>query len=215
VHGLLACQEIERAGAAGLHIDDQVFPKRAHYHKGVGRLVSADEFATRINAAAQARIDPSFLVVARTDSLRVTRSVEQTIERLLLCRQQGADAAMVLDLGPEQAPDLRRALPDLPLIWIGGISEPVPTLTELQQAGFCLATYPFNTVAAVMQATHAAWENFASEGRPKRPAEPTTQWVQRAMSLIGMGRMWAIEERTTERPSAPLAPTQTKQGTSN
>ena len=72
--------------------------------------------------------------------------------------------------------------------------------TDLEQAGFRLATYPFNTVAALLEATRSMWASFAQDGRPQRLNSPTAQSVKDALKLIDMGRMWAIESRTTERP---------------
>jgi 2-methylisocitrate lyase-like PEP mutase family enzyme len=121
----------------------------------------------KLLAAIDGRRDPDFMVIARTDALRVTASLDETIARIGHYAQAGIDAAMVLDLGIEMAPRVRKALPDLPLIWIGGISEPVPSVTELNAAGFCMAVYPFNTVAAVTESVMGSQSSGTSSVRPR------------------------------------------------
>ena len=197
-HTLVTVRELERAGAAAIHIDDQVYPKRAHYHRGRGRLLNAAQVTGKLLAAIDGRRDPDFMVIARTDALRVTASLDETITRIGHYAQAGIDAAMVLDLGIEMAPRVRKALPDLPLIWIGGISEPVPSVTELNAAGFCMAVYPFNTVAAVTESVMATWQGLLTTGRPAKQSCPATQSVQTALSLVGIAEFWDIERKTTE-----------------
>src|SRR3546814_16631414 len=70
-HVHLAVREIEAAGATGLHIDDQPYPKRAAYHRGEGTLVSPDVMALRLRTAASARRTSAFAIVPRTDGLPV------------------------------------------------------------------------------------------------------------------------------------------------
>jgi len=206
-HTQVTTRELERAGAAGLHLDDQIYPKRAHYHRGRGRLLDAASVVDKLRSVVAARRDPCFQVIARTDALRVTRSIRETIERLTQYATAGIDAAMVLDLGLDQAALVRHALPDLPLVWIGGIAEPVPGIDQLQAAGFTMAVYPFNTVAAITESVLATWDHFAATGRPRQPATPTAQTVQRALGLVGMEAYWDIESRTTERDNPDTAST--------
>jgi len=93
--------ELERSGVAALHIEDQPFPNRSHYHFGKGRLASTVEVAAKLRAAVAARRDPDLLLIARSDALRVTRSLEETAARCAAYLEAGADMLMVLDLEPE------------------------------------------------------------------------------------------------------------------
>ena len=61
---------LEQAGAASLHIEDQYFPKRVRYHRGIEEIVPAAEMVAKIRATLQARTDPDLLIVARTDAMR-------------------------------------------------------------------------------------------------------------------------------------------------
>ncbi|MBT6830492.1 MAG: oxaloacetate decarboxylase [Rhodospirillaceae bacterium] len=86
-------RELERAGLAGVHIEDQVFPKRCGHMAGK-RLVAADAFVQKIKAAVDARHDSDFTIIARTDAIAV-EGFEQAIERANLYAEAGADVVFV------------------------------------------------------------------------------------------------------------------------
>jgi 2-methylisocitrate lyase-like PEP mutase family enzyme len=197
-HTARAWRELEQAGAAAIHIDDQVYPKRAHYHRGRGRLADTRIVAGKLGAAVAARRDHDVTLIARTDAWRVTKSLDETITRGRSFADVGVDALLVLDLGPDDASRVRQALPDLPLVWIGGIAEPVPDRAALEAAGFTILLYPFNTVAALIEAVTAAWKSYCDSGRPARPAVPTPETLQTALRLVEMEKYWNIEQRTVE-----------------
>jgi methylisocitrate lyase len=191
----LAVRDLEAAGAAGLHIDDQPYPKRAAYHRGLGSLVTLDLMAARLAAAVAARHNPDMLIVARTDALRVTKSLDETIARCCAYVGAGADALMVLDLGPEQAGAVREACPETPLLWIGGVVPPVPTLGQLDAAGFRLACYPFNGIAAVSTALADLWQGLADTGAIDQTDETLSRARADMVDLADLRRAWEIEDR--------------------
>ncbi len=193
-HLHIAVREIEAAGAAGLHIDDQPYPKRAGYHRGQGALVSAEDMCERLRTAVAARRDPRFAIVARTDALRVTKSIEETIVRCADYVGAGADALMVLDLGPGDAARFREAYPGTPLVWIGGVVPPVPSLSELEAAGFALACYPFNGVALIATRLGDLWARLAADGTIGQPDKELTRARGETLALVDMQRFWDIED---------------------
>lgn len=199
VHAAYAVRQIARAGATALHLDDQVYPKRAHYHKGVGRLCDVEAACARIRVARHALAGEDTLLIARTDALRVTGSLDATLERCRALREAGAQALLVLDLGVDQAARFREALPAVPLVWIGGVHEPIPTTYQLQQAGFAAALYPFNAVAAVTDALQRTWGGLKAQGLPTQPSRPASQVLKDAFAIVGMEHNWKIESETTER----------------
>lgn len=190
----VALREVEAAGASAVHIDDQPYPKRAEYHRGRGALVSPDAMARRLHTAVAARRDPQLAIVARTDALRVTGSLDEAITRGRLYRAAGADALMVLDLSPADAPTFRNSVPDVPLIWIGGVAPPVPSLAELGRAGFCIACYPFNGVAASIVALTDLWERLAQTGQVDQSPELLARARRDTLALVEMERAWALED---------------------
>ena len=198
-HLHLAVREIEGAGAAGLHIDDQPYPKLASYHRGQGSLVDAAEMAGRLRIATKARRNENFVIVARTDALRVTKSLDEVVDRCGQYVEAGADALMVLDLGPEQAPMLREAFPHVPLVWIGGVVPPVPPLAALEKAGFRLACYPFNAIAEVATRLADLWGRLARTGEVDQPAETLARARKETLDLVDMQRLWDIEDGLGEK----------------
>jgi methylisocitrate lyase len=78
-------KELERAGVAALHIEDQIYPKRVHYHKGVEHVVPREEMVAKIRAAVAARTDPELVIIARTDAMR-TDGFAEGVDRQLTRR---------------------------------------------------------------------------------------------------------------------------------
>jgi methylisocitrate lyase len=191
----LAVRELEGAGASAIHIDDQPYPKQADYHRGRGRLIERAEMAVRLETAAAARRDPRFAIVARTDALRVTGSIEETQARCRACVEAGADALMVLDLCPDRAADIRAACPDVPLIWIGGVASPIPTLDQLAEGHFSLACYPFNGIAAVSAALADLWQGLTDNGEIAQSDHALARARADTLELADLPRAWAIEDR--------------------
>ena len=68
IHVMRAVKEFERAGVAAIHIEDQVFPKRASYHRGLEHIIDLDEFLCKMEFALKAREDDDFVIIARTDA---------------------------------------------------------------------------------------------------------------------------------------------------
>lgn len=202
-HTYRAVRNLAFAGVAALHIDDQIYPKRAHYHRGKVRLTTSDVMGGKLAAAREAREGDGPMIFARTDALRATGSIEAVIERGERYAAAGAEALVVLDLLPAQAAAVRAALPDLPLIYLGGIHEPVPSVEELAEEGFAAALYPFNTMAGIVAGVTATWKPLRTTGRPGKPFDGDTKdAVRQALQWIDMPRYWEIESRTTEAPDA-------------
>jgi len=187
-------REIESTGAAALHIDDQPYPKSSNYHRGNGGLAPIELAAAKLDVAAQARKSRDFLIIARTDALRVTGSLKAAIERGQAYEQAGADALMILDLGPDQVSEVRAAIPEAPLVWIGGVVPPVPSLDVLRQAGFALALYPFNTIAAIAEAVSDLWQTLHRTGELRQSEALLRRMRPELAEIAGMKTYWDIED---------------------
>src|SRR5919198_3204493 len=88
--------EYERAGAAGICIEDNIFPKRCSFYAGVGReLVPAEEHARKIQAAKAAQRDPDFVVIARTEAFIAGWGTQEALQRARAYAAAGADAVLV------------------------------------------------------------------------------------------------------------------------
>jgi len=157
-------REMIRAGAAGMHIEDQVAAKRCGHRPGKA-LVSCDEMVDRIRAAVDARTDPAFVIMARTDAV-AAEGVEAAIERACRYREAGADM-----LFPEALTALEQyrrfaAALDMPLL--ANLTEfgltPLFTLEELAAAGVGLALYPLSAFRAMSAAALRAYRTIREEG---------------------------------------------------
>lgn len=100
-------RDFERSGAAGVHIEDQVTPKRCGLADMPIPVVSEAEFAVKIRAAVWARQDPDFVIIARTDAMS-TLGLDEAIRRANAYLSAGADAAMIV--GPKTAAEIRHAV---------------------------------------------------------------------------------------------------------
>jgi len=190
------------AGAAALHIDDQIYPKRAHYHRGRGRLAESPVVCGKLAAMAEAGEGSGAMLIARTDALRVSGSIEATIMRCRDYLAAGATALMVLDLGPDRMAPFRDAFPQTPFVWIVGMAAAVPTQSDLSAAGFAAAVYPFNTIGAVHEAIVRTWRDYATTGRPAAFDRLAAAIVNDALDAIGIEGALKIERKTTESEEA-------------
>jgi 2-methylisocitrate lyase-like PEP mutase family enzyme len=189
-------REAERAGVAAVHIEDQPYPKRPGYHRGEGELATVETTVAKLRAALGARRET--LVLARTDALRVSGSVAETLDRCAAFAAAGVDGLIVLDLEPPLLAEIAARLPDLPLLWIGGVADPGPSLAEMADAGFAAALYPFNTVAAIVDSLAATWSPLAERGRLEQPAELLARARAEALELTRIPRAWEVEAAARE-----------------
>jgi len=137
LHVMRCVREFEAAGIAGIHIEDQVYPKRASYHKGLEHIVPMPEFVERMTYALKARRDPDFLIIGRTDAFSaVEGSRAELVQRGLTLKELGVDA--VMPRGVRAREDLaffRKEVPGVSLMVIAGADDiSVQELTELVAA---------------------------------------------------------------------------------
>lgn len=162
-----AIRELERAGAAGCHIEDQAPAKRCGHRPGK-QLVSAAEMSDRVKAAVHGRTDRSFVIAARTDAL-AAEGLEATLERAHRYVQAGADAifleaATTLDQYRIFAADLE--VPVLANITEFGVT-PLFTVGELRDAGVRMVVYPLTAFRAMSAAARKVYEALRADGTQK------------------------------------------------
>jgi methylisocitrate lyase len=160
-------KSLVKAGAAAMHIEDQVGAKRCGHRPGK-ELVSKQEMADRIKAAVDAKTDPDFVVMARTDALAV-EGLERAIERALACVEAGADAVF-----PEAMTELsmyRKFADAVRVPVLANITEfgatPLFTLEELRSARVAIALYPLSAFRAMNAAALRVYNAIRKEGTQK------------------------------------------------
>lgn len=197
--------ELESTGAAGLHIDDQPYPKSPNYHRGKGGLADLRTAANKIEVAAKARRDANFCIIARTDVFRVTGSVDELVQRCRAYVGAGADALLLLDVERVEHLDaVRAAVPGVPLLWIGGVVPPVLSVQQLSEAGFSLALYPVNTIAAIVQAVSDLWRTVKETGRVPQSDEFLRRMRGDLSVLAGLKTYWDLDDELKRREAGAL-----------
>ncbi len=157
-------QEFERAGLAGCHIEDQEFPKRCGHLEGK-TLVTIEEMNEKVAAAAAARRDTNFLLIARTDA-RAVESFDQAVERAKSYLAAGADAIFPEALqGREEFRGFAKAV-DAPLL--ANMTEfgksPLMSRDELAELGYRMVIYPQTAFRVSMFATGQMLRDLKSTG---------------------------------------------------
>ena len=153
-----------KAGAAGCHIEDQVQAKRCG-HRPNKQIVPTDEMTDRIKAAVDARTDPDFVIMARTDAL-ASEGLNAALDRAAACVEAGADMVFpeaVTELPQYRAFAQRTHVPILANITEFG-STPLFTLDELRSADVALALYPLSAFRAMNAAALNVYQHIRTDG---------------------------------------------------
>ena len=162
---------MEKAGAAAVHLEDQVAQKRCG-HRPNKAIVSQAEMVDRVKAAVDAKIDPNFVVMARTDALAV-EGMEAAIERAIACVEAGADAIFpeaILELDQyRQFADVVK-VPILANITEFGLT-PLFNCQELAEAGVAMVLYPLSAFRAMSKAALEVYQTIAIDGDQKAVVE--------------------------------------------
>lgn len=186
-------REIERAGAAGLQLEDQVMPKRCGHFEGK-EVVPAEEMVARLRAAQLARLDPRFVIVARTDA-RQTHGLEEALDRARSFAEAGADAIFVEALQSEaELAQVRDAVPSVPLVvnLVHGGKTPILAAEILEKLGFSLALYANLQLCAAIHAVRGALEHLRDTGSSEGLEDRIATWDER-QRLVGLAAVEAIE----------------------
>jgi 2-methylisocitrate lyase-like PEP mutase family enzyme len=145
----------ERAGVAAVHLEDQVIPKRCGHLAGK-QLVPVEEMEAKIRAACDARTDPDFVIIARTDAIAV-EGFEAALERAARYRAAGADMLFVEAPSQQELPLIAPRLAGAPLLYNLATSGKTPYLAkpEIEALGFKLIIYPnWLLLASIRAASH-------------------------------------------------------------
>ncbi|MFZ0847595.1 MAG: isocitrate lyase/PEP mutase family protein [Hyphomicrobiaceae bacterium] len=194
-------REYERRGVAGLHIEDQGFPKKCgHLDNKV--IVPLDEYLAKVRAAVAARQNPDFVIIARTDA-RAVLGFEEAIRRANAALEAGADVAFVE--APQTleevaaVPRLVRGPCLLNVVWRG--KTPDIAFTDAQRAGYRLAIVPGLLFKAVIGVCDAMLAQLKAAGQ--HPVLDTNMTVGDAFRRLGAEEWDAVSQRfRTAEPSA-------------
>ncbi len=157
-------RSLVKAGAAAMHIEDQVGAKRCG-HRPNKEIVSKAEMVDRIKAAADARTDPGFVIMARTDALAV-EGLDSAVDRAVACVEAGADMIF-----PEAITDLamyRKVAEAVRVPILANITEfgqtPLFTVDQLRSVGVAMVLYPLSAFRAMNKAAQTVYESLRKNG---------------------------------------------------
>ncbi len=199
VHTARTVHRLENAGVAALHIEDQLYPKRMHYHRGVEHVIPVDEMVGKIKAAVDARRGEDLVIIARTDTLR-THGQEEAIARANRYFETGADMVMFFPRNIEEAEVVANST-RVPLVYVNseGMGRPVLAPKLLEEMGYRMVV---GATEAILVAFSCLWDLFATlkkAGIGSRSKDEMTAVRSKLEDLIGFPELLELEEETTER----------------
>jgi 2,3-dimethylmalate lyase len=180
-----AVRAYERAGVAGLFIEDQVFPKRCGHTPGKA-VVAVEEMLAKLKAALDARQDPDFVIMARTDA-RAVVGLDEAIERACLFREAGADLLFVE--APQTIDEMRRVCREVGGLQLANMVEfghsPELPAKDLQEIGFATCVWPVSSVFTMVHALRVLYQAIARDGTSAAVREQMVSFDD-YMRLVGL-----------------------------
>ena len=186
----------EQAGVAGIHLEDQVSPKKCGHMSGKA-VITCAEMVGKIRAAVAARRDPDFVLIARTDAAAV-EGLDAALARARAYADAGADVLFVE--APTSEDDIARVAQELggvaPLVfnWAEGGRTPPITLDRIGELGFSLVLYPIGTLLAATAGIRALLDTIRRDGTPAA-AMPGLPTFDGFTDLIGLPEVRDLERR--------------------
>jgi 2,3-dimethylmalate lyase len=185
----------EAAGVAGIHIEDQVAPKKCGHMEGK-LVIPAGEMAEKVRAAVEGRAQPEFVIIARTDA-RAVEGLERAIERGRLYREAGADVLFIEAVVSEaEAAEVARAFPGVPLLfnWAEGGKTPPIGMDRLAELGYRIVIFPISTLLAATAAMRRILREISQAGTPEAAMGELPAFGE-FLNFIGLPEVREIEQR--------------------
>jgi methylisocitrate lyase len=180
-------QELERAGAAAIQIEDQVFPKRCGHMDGK-EVIPREEMVLKVRAAAAARSNPELLIIARTDALQ-PNDLDDAIDRCNAYSDAGADVVFVDAPGSED--ELAEVADRVDGPSLANMSEtgrtPVMSASELERMGYGIVIFPSPQVRIIARAYEELCTELADQGS-------TRGVIDRMMPFEDVNRLLGLDE---------------------
>jgi 2-methylisocitrate lyase-like PEP mutase family enzyme len=203
LHTMRTVRAFIRAGVAGIHIEDQLYPKRAHYHKYVAHAVPREAFVDKIKYACRARdeLDKDFVIIARSDTCRF-EGPDEAIGRINRAADVGADMGMFF---PRNLEEMQRGPKEakVPLVYVvsrgNRDGRPLPTAQQLADMGYKAA---IDALTYLLVSFHFAKKALQEIRRTGDYTGMTDQEMvdarQQIEDLVGLEKFYEIEEATVE-----------------
>ncbi|MEX2642284.1 MAG: isocitrate lyase/phosphoenolpyruvate mutase family protein [Acetobacterales bacterium] len=206
MHTMRTVDEFHNAGIAGIHIEDQLYPKRAHYHKYVAHAVPQNEFVDKIRWACRARdkIDPDFVIIARSDTCRFL-GLGEAIKRINAAADVGAAVGLIFPRDHKEtvaAPKKSK----IPLVWVQSRGNrdgrPLYSNQQLEEMGYIGCIDAQVHIGVAFHFFQQALKEIRKTGDYSGMSQE--DWVaarQAIEDLCGLDEYYEVEEQTVEKKS--------------
>ncbi len=191
----------EAAGFAGIEIEDQLVPKRAHHHVGIEHMIPVELMAAKVATAVAARRNPDFLIIGRTNAVRAS-TMDDALRRGEAYRKAGAD---VLLLSMAHTPEQLRLIGERlggPLMYLagrGGLAGSGMTLADLGALGFRIVADPSTPLLAAFAAWKKVYADLARASARARRRPTGARSSTTCSGVIELEKLLAVERRTVEK----------------
>jgi 2-methylisocitrate lyase-like PEP mutase family enzyme len=194
-------QQYERAGVGGIHLEDQVAPKKCG-HVGGKQVIPTEEMVAKIRAAVATRECDDFVLIARTDA-RAVDGLRAALDRALRYRDAGADVLFVEALeNEEEVETTATELGGFPMLfnWVEGGKTPAIGYDRLRELGFRLIIFPVGTLLAATQAMRTILAEIRAAGTPIPIVDRLLDFHE-FVEFIGLPEIQELERRFTSGSS--------------
>jgi len=198
LHNVIRCvEEFEGAGAAGMILEDQVFPKRCGHFEGK-KVIPAEEMVLKWKAATRARRDPEFLFVARTDA-REPNGLDDAIERVNRYCEAGADVAFIeAPLSVEEIEAIGRRVPHPKLVNMLPFGKtPILSARELERMGYKIVVAPIESLLVAAKAIEELARVFLRDGHTKALTERMVPFEE-IKAILGVEEFLSLRENLSK-----------------
>jgi methylisocitrate lyase len=203
LHTMRTVREFIHAGVAGIHLEDQLYPKRAHYHKYVAHVIPRQDFVDKIKYACRERdeTDRDFVIIARSDSCRF-EGLDEAVARINLAADVGADMGMIFPRTPEEMAQATK-LAKIPLVYVRSFgnrdNRPTPSSPELAEMGYKACIDALLQLVVGFHHAKRALTELKETGDYRGLSQDEMVTARHEIeTLIGLDRFYEIEEETVE-----------------
>ena len=186
-------REYERAGVAGVHIEDQESPKRCG-HLDDKRVVPQEEMVRKLHAALDAREDDDFTIIARCDALAVT-GWDDALRRCEAYVQAGADVLFLEALRTREQAAYVTARFDVPVLYnyVETGKSPLLSVSELEELGFKLVIFPISAMLAALRTMTDLMRELRETGTTAHLVADRMVSIQECFDAVGLSEMLALD----------------------
>src|SRR3984893_10344763 len=203
IHVARTVREAEAANIACIHIEDQYYPKRASYHRGVEEVIPLDAMLDKIKIAIQSRTNEDLVIVGRTDSL-LTHGISEGIKRGNAFLEAGCDVVEVFPNTVSEARQIAREVHG-PILHVnvsgdhGDLGRPNFRWAELEDMGFKICIDATTVILLAVQAVRKGLKQYLEDGFPPDCVAQDRDTMKYIEKVIRLPELYDIEARTVFR----------------